>query len=112
MYIPKKQKNNPRAVAHHAHQYTILYQGPARSRGHFFPLSEDFAPQNFLISTPKHPLPRLKSTGPEFAIYTSAFNRILDFSNGLDFYLGFFFYGYIWIPKLTCHWPAGYPSSY
>jgi len=31
-----------------------------------------------------------KSSGPSFACTISAFNRILDFSNGLDIYLGFF----------------------
>src|SRR5690242_9152754 len=31
-----------------------------------------------------------KSSGPSFAYTISAFNRILDFSNGLDIYLGFF----------------------
>jgi hypothetical protein len=29
--------------------------------------------------------------GPAIAILSMAFNRILDFSNGLDFYLGFFY---------------------
>lgn len=36
-----------------------------------------------------------ESLGPPFAYTISAFNRILDFSNGLDIYLGFFFCSFV-----------------
>jgi hypothetical protein len=48
-------------------------------------------PQNSSATRQNHVFSRLSVVGPLFALFTVAFNRILDFSNGLDFYLGFFF---------------------
>lgn len=47
---------------------------------------------NYTTQIPsKTPFSRLPLGGLGFALTYSAFNRILDFSNGLDFNLGFFF---------------------
>jgi hypothetical protein len=56
------------------------------SRKQFYP-----ACGNYTTKIPlRNAFPRLQDRGLCFAFTNSAFNRILDFSNGLDFYLGFF----------------------
>jgi len=52
-----------------------------------------------------------KSSGPSFACTISAFNRILDFSNGPDFYLGFFDI-YMALDTLPGHPPSTFPPNH
>lgn len=69
---------------------------PAKSKALFIPEEKlpHFSqphPNFFLFLGRKIKFQEEKSLGPCFAYTILAFNRILDFSNGLDIYLGFFY---------------------
>jgi hypothetical protein len=57
----------------------------------FDPLMGKNFPKKSRLEGQKTKFKAWQSFGPPFAYTISAFNRILDFSNGLDIYLGFFF---------------------
>jgi hypothetical protein len=63
---------------------------------------------NYTTKNPvKRRFPRLFVRGPGFAMSSSAFNRILDFSNGLDFYLGFF----LFLPAKQIFFAPAFPTA-